>query len=62
MSTEHPERETPRLLTDREVATRYGVTERTVRTWREKGALTTVRTPGGRPRTVDRDISEHTNT
>lgn len=42
-----------RLLTYRQVAARYGVTTRTVRTWAAKGAVSTTRTPGGRPRVVE---------
>lgn len=51
------------LLRDREVAQLYDVTERTVRLWRTKGAIETVRTPGGRPRTPDpRDPEVRGNT
>lgn len=39
------------LLRDKDVARLYDVTERTVRKWRAQGALPTVYTPGGRPRT-----------
>lgn len=48
------ENEDRELLRDRDVAKLYGVSERTVRDWRAKGAVQTVRTPGGRPRTVHR--------
>lgn len=40
-----------RLLRDRDIAELFDVTERTVRHWRQKGALPTVRTPSGQPRT-----------
>lgn len=39
------------LLRDRDVAELFDVSERTIRTWRAKGALPVVRTPSGRPRT-----------
>lgn len=40
-----------RLLRDKDVARYYDVSERTVRKWRAQGALPTVRTPSGQPRT-----------
>ena len=39
------------LLRDKDVAKLFDVTERTIRHWRSKGALPTVRTPSGQPRT-----------
>ena len=39
------------LLRDKDVAKLFDVTERTIRQWRQKGALPTVRTPSGQPRT-----------
>ncbi len=36
----------------RECADQYGVTDRTVRNWIRKGAVVTVRTPGGGVRIV----------
>lgn len=41
-----------RLLTYRQIAARYQVTERTVRNWAAKGAISTTQTPGGRPRVI----------
>lgn len=40
------------LLTYREVAAHYRVSERTVRHWAQKGAVEIIRTPGGSPRVV----------
>ena len=45
----------PRLLTVKEYAALYQVTERTVRTWIAKGAVVVHRTPGGGIRLIDRD-------
>ncbi|MGE3842683.1 MAG: MerR family DNA-binding transcriptional regulator [Vicinamibacterales bacterium] len=50
-----------RLLTDRDVAQHYGVSERTVRHWRAKGQLPTVRTPSGQPRTPASALTEHSD-
>lgn len=41
-----------KLMTYQQAATFYAVTVRTVQTWAEKGAITVVRTPSGRPRIV----------
>lgn len=41
-----------KLLTLKEVAVTWRVTDRTVRRWVEKGAVQTVKTPGGGLRVV----------
>lgn len=49
--TDLPEKATYRVS---EIATYYGVTERTVYLWIEKGQLETIQTPGGQSR-ITRD-------
>lgn len=50
------------LLTYREAAAFYRVSERTMRWWVQKGAVEVVRTPGGRPRVVAEGGSSGSNT
>ena len=50
-----------RLLRDKDVARMYDVTERTVRKWRQQGAIPTVYTPSGRPRTPAAALEDDPN-
>lgn len=49
-------REPVRLLTPYEVAQRFGVSVKTVRTWAMTGRLAAVRTPGGHRRYRETDV------
>lgn len=47
------------LLTPSEVAGLLGVTAETIRGWAERGKLTVVRTPGGKPRYRHTEVMMH---